>query len=110
MFLWFMPLVEFDGGAMYQSGEHIGGIAYLLLAALLAYAVLSWLGQHPPRIIASGLALVISLLFLVRFGVYAAWGLYGLMLVSVAGIVLARRDVKRLAASHRQTPPDRQVQ
>lgn len=33
--LWFMPFgyVEFMGMQMYQSGQHIGGVSYLLLAA-----------------------------------------------------------------------------
>lgn len=96
--LWFMPLanVDFMGIGAYQAGNHIGGIAYLLLSASLAYAVLSWIEQHVPRIIAASLALAISLLFMAQLGSSAAWGLYGLIVVSITGIVVALRDNKAL--------------
>ncbi len=94
VFLWFMPLiyVSFMGIDAYQAGNHIGGIAYLLLLASLAYAVLSWIEQHVPRIIAASVALAISLLFIVQAGSSAAWGLFGLIVVNVAGIIAAIRD------------------
>lgn len=94
MLLWFMPLINFLSLNMHQSGVHIGGIAYLLLFASLAYAVLSWLGQHVPRMIAGSVALAICLLFLVQVGESAAWGLIALILVSAISIVLAVRDNK----------------
>lgn len=94
--LWFMPLayVTFMDQEAYQAGNHVGGIAYLLLLASLAYAALSWMEQHVPRIIAGSVALAISLLFLYQAGSSAAWGLFGLIVVSIAGIVLAVRDNK----------------
>ena len=94
--LWFMPLVyvEFMGVDAYQAGNHVGGIAYLLLLSTLAYAILSWLEQHIPRIIAASVALAICLLFLFQAGSSAAWGLIGLILVSIASIVVAVRDNK----------------
>lgn len=57
--LWFMPLayVTFMGQEAFQAGHHVGGIAYLLLAGSVAYAVLSWMEQHVPRIIAASVAL-----------------------------------------------------
>lgn len=101
--LWFMPLVyvNFMQVDAYQAGNHIGGIAYLLLLASLAYAVLSWIEQHVPRIIAASVALAISLLFLVQASSSAAWGLIGLIVVSIAGIVVAVIDNKapKVAAS-----------
>lgn len=99
--LWFMPLayINFMGADAYQAGNHIGGIAYLLLFASLAYAVLSWIEQHVPRIIAASVALAISLLFLAQAGSSAAWGLFGLIVVSIAGIVVAIRDNKVLKQS-----------
>lgn len=103
MFLWFMPLVivNFMGTNFHQAGNHIGGIAYLLLFASMAYAVLSWIGQHVPRIIASSVTLAISILFLAEAGSSAAWGLFGLILVGIAGIVAAVRDnkIKNVAAN-----------
>lgn len=96
-FLWFMPLanIEFMDMNVHQSGNHIGGIAYLLLLASLAYSVLSWLGQHIPRIIAASLAVAISLLFLVQAADSAAWGLRGLFVISAASIFIAVLDVRQ---------------
>jgi len=98
VFLWFMPLanVKFMGMAVYQAGNHIGGIAYLLLLASFAYVILSWMEQHVPRIIAASVATAICLLFLVQAGTSVAWGLMGLIVVSIASIVLAVRDNKSL--------------
>lgn len=96
--LWFMPMayVDFMGEEAYQAGNHIGGIAYLLLFASLAYAALSWFEQHIPRIIAGTVASLISLLFVIQAGSSGAWGLYVLMLVSIVSIALAVRDQKSL--------------
>jgi hypothetical protein len=94
--LWFMPLVHvsFMGIDAYQTGVHIGGIAYILILASLAYAVLSWMGQHVPRIIAASVALAISLLFLAQAGASLAWGLLALILVNVVSLYIAVRDNK----------------
>lgn len=93
---WFSPLayVSFMGEGAYQAGHHIGGIAYLLLSASLAYSALSWLEQHVLRIIAGSVALAISALFLFQAGSSAAWGLYGLILASASSIALAVQDNK----------------
>jgi len=94
--LWFMPLVsiQFMGLNVYQAGHHIGGIAYLLLLASLAYAILSWMELHVPRIIAASVATAICLLFFVQAGMSTDWGLMCLTCVSIASIVLAVRDNK----------------
>lgn len=98
--LWFMPLIELSwmGRAAYQTGQHIGGIAWLLLFSSFAYAVLSWLEQHVPRIIAASVALAISLLILAQAGEAAASGLLSLITVSLAGIALAVYDMRRSPA------------
>lgn len=98
--LWFMPLIQvnFMEIDVYQAGNHIGGIAYLLLLSSSAYTVLSWIEQHIPRIIAASLALAICLLFLVQAGASVAWGLIALIIVSSGSIVLAIRDKKSLEA------------
>ncbi len=100
MLLWFMPLVHLNwmGVDAYQTGQHIGGIAWLLLFAHFAYAVLSWMRQHVPRIIAAAVALAISLLFLAQAGEAAAWGLLGLIGCGIGGIILAVVDQRRGAA------------
>jgi hypothetical protein len=101
MLLWFMPFVyvEFMGMKAHQTGQHIGGIAYLLLISSIAYAVLSWLEQHTPRIIASIVATAICLLFAVQAGASIAWGLLGLMIISAMGVALAARDIKSVKSS-----------
>lgn len=86
------------GTEAYQAGNHIGGIANLLLLAGLAYSVLSWMELHVPRIIAASVVLAICLLFLVQAGGSAAWGLYGLLVTSAIGIGLAAKDNKAMAA------------
>lgn len=98
--LWFMPFVHLQwmGTNAYQTGQHIGGIAWLLLFACFAYAVLSWMGQHVPRIIAAAVALAISLLFLAQVGEAAGGGLLGIIACSMAGIWLAIRDKRRSPA------------
>ena len=93
--------VKFDAAKMVARKDEIvtkltGGIAYLLLLSSLAYAVLSWIEQHVPRIIAASLALAICLLFLAQAGSSVAWGLIALIIVSSASIVLAIRDNKLL--------------
>ena len=91
VFLWFMPFAEvgFMGMNAYQAGNHIGGIAYLLLFSSLAYAALSWMEQHVPCVIAASVALAICLLFAVQAGTSVAWGLIAFIVISTTSIVLA---------------------
>ncbi len=110
--IWYMPLahVQIGGKIAYQAGNHIGGIAYLLLFSLLGYSVLSWLEQHIPRIIAASVALVVSLMFLFQAGSDAAWGLFGMIFFCIASIVAAVRDkieasALELGATPQAAPP-----
>jgi uncharacterized membrane protein len=101
IFLWFMPLASwtenFVGSSInvFQAGYHIGGIAYLLLFSMLAYSVFSWFKLYPLRIITGALSLLICLMFLVQIGSNIGWGLIGLILVSILGIVLGIMDNKK---------------
>lgn len=97
LFLWFEPFVYVKMMDMdaFKSGQHIGGIAYLLLAASLAYSVFSWKEAHAPRMIAAGLALVICLLFALQAGSNIAWGLIALLIIFSGGFFMAFRDNKR---------------
>lgn len=99
MLLWFMPLVKYGSGiysgsnASPETGSDIGGIAYVLLAASIAYAASSWLNQHVLRIILSVLALVACVAVLYSHRSYAiAWGLVALMVVHLVGLALAAID------------------
>jgi hypothetical protein len=94
--LWFMPLVttvdftilDFRMKAT-QAGNDLGGVAWLLLAAVAAAALLAWLEQHVPLALANAVASGVSLHLLVKSGRQAAWGLYGLLAVSGLGMALA---------------------
>lgn len=97
--LWFMPFrninIDFMGGMnMYQSGEHIGGITYLLLVSGAAIAVLSWKEQYQLCLIAAGAGLLISLLELVTIGESVAWGLLGLIGCLISASVTAYREMR----------------
>lgn len=98
--LWFTPFVyvEFMGVDAYQSGQHIGGIAYLLLLASIAYAALSWVEQYQLAIVAAGVAVGICALFAVQAGTSIGWGLALLMVLSIVSIVLAVRSNKTKTA------------
>lgn len=97
--LWFMPWgyvhIQFMGGIdMIQSGSHIGGGAYLILLGSFAYSVLSWMELHFPRLIASSLSLLLSMVFLFGFGINVAWGLIALTLSVGISAYLAFKDYK----------------
>jgi len=100
IFLWFMPFVSWTGEFMgvsrtlFQTGQHIGGIAYLLLFSMFAYSVLSWFKLHQLRIITGALSLLICLLFFAQIGSNIGWGLIGLILISALSIILAMKDYR----------------
>jgi len=97
LILWFMPFgyVEFMGMQMYQTGQHIGGISYLLLIAGTAIAVLSWKEQHQLCLIAAGAGLLVSLLLLASFGTSVAWGLACLMGCLIGTGVISYREMQK---------------
>ncbi|EJL6898298.1 hypothetical protein ACUFKR_003687 [Vibrio cholerae] len=94
VFLWFMPFVKVEmfGFIGYQNGTHIGGIAYLLIAASLAYSILSWFELHVPRIVAAIVSSAICSLFLVQAGSSTQWGLIALAAVSLISVYLSVKD------------------
>ncbi|WP_353684562.1 hypothetical protein V4D30_01865 [Thermodesulfovibrio sp. 3907-1M] len=107
IFLWFMPLVSWEerffGNIvnLYQTGYHIGGIAYLLLVSLFSYAALSWLKMHQLRIVAAGVSLLICLIFLFQANANAGWGLIGLTILSISGIFLSVKDLQKERKSNK---------
>ena len=92
-FLWFMPFVSLGGG-YYQAGNHIGGIAYLLLASCVGYSALSWLKQDLPRVVAAGLAMAVCGLFVFQAGFACLWGLVALSVVAVLSLGFGVYDLK----------------
>jgi hypothetical protein len=96
--LWFMPWVylDFMGVNAYQSGSHIGGLAYILLLAAVAYAILSWLLQYQLCLIVAGLSVLIAGGYLFLAGGAMGWGLVGIFFVSIASVFISYRDFKAL--------------
>lgn len=81
LILWFMPFgtTTFMGFEVPQSGQNMGGIAYLLLLAGGVIAIASWFEQYQPCMIAAGVGLAVSSLLALGFGSNIAWGLIGLI-------------------------------
>lgn len=92
---WFAPFAEWheDYMVFHQAGNHIGGIAYLLLASSLAYSIFSWLSQPHLRLISACLALLISFYFLFLAGSNTSWGLMCLIFMSGYGAVSAKYEI-----------------
>lgn len=80
LFLWFSPWVNvggYVGMSVHQSGQHIGGIAYLLLFASFMYAA-------------------ICCLFTTQARSSIAWGLIFYLLLSIASAFFAFRKCKEV--------------
>ncbi|WP_224983832.1 hypothetical protein [Geomonas agri] len=91
MVLWFMPLVKV-GFNVYVVGKQIGNVSYILVIGSLAYTVFSCFDLHKLRVITATISTAISLLLLSEAWNFAAWGLYGLNIVSVASWLAAVSD------------------
>jgi predicted membrane protein len=70
IFCWFLPFYSISGMfgmannvEYYQSGEHIKGIAYLMLIAPVAFAYFSWTANSQLKLIAAGSQLLLCALF-----------------------------------------------
>lgn len=94
MWLWYMPWImlgndDQSGFYVYQSGQHIGGTAYLLLGLGAGYSYFTWKEVKGGRILVSLSGLLISLGYLSMAGKSAGWGLLGLCLVEGLSLGLA---------------------
>lgn len=97
LFLWFSPWVslgEYMGVSAHQTGQHIGGIAYLLLFSSFMYAALSWLEQYRLTLVAAGASTTICCLFTTQAGSSVAWGLILYLISSIASAIFAFRKCK----------------
>lgn len=89
--LWFTPWTEWTQDFMgrqtvvFQSGQHIGGLAYLVLLAAGGYAWSAWNVRRQLQLVAAGGWLLVVLLYVVQ-GMTPAWGLYGLLVTACAGL------------------------
>ncbi|QWV93173.1 hypothetical protein KP004_18705 [Geomonas oryzisoli] len=91
MVLWFMPLVKV-GFNVYVAGRQIGNVSYILVICSLAYTLCSFFELHKLRVISATISTAIGLLLLSEAWNFAAWGLYGLNIVSVAGWLASVSD------------------
>ncbi|WP_297451819.1 hypothetical protein [Ferrovum sp.] len=94
MWLWYMPWImlgddDRSGFYLYQSGQHIGGTAYLLLGLGAGYSYFTLKEMKGGRILVSLSGLLISLGYLTTVGKSAGWGLLGLCLVEGLSLGLA---------------------
>jgi hypothetical protein len=78
-----------EGVKLYQAGQHIGGIAYLVLAAGVGYAYFSWRGLRLPSALFAALGLLICGVFAVEAGDSIGWGLVALLCVFGASLLHA---------------------
>lgn len=95
--LWFAPFqyVEFMDMVGYQSGQHIGGISYLLPITSLAYAAFAWNAMYELALVASATGLGIALLFAIQAGSSIGWGLIALPVLLGCSAYRSYRDKKR---------------
>lgn len=98
--LWFMPWVAWEQQFMgslvpiHQAGNHIGGLAYILFAALGVSGLSAWMRQYQVQFIAGLVALGISGLYAWQAGENLAWGLVALLAVSLINLFVAWRGLE----------------
>lgn len=97
-FFWFVPWYswtqEFMGEQinMTQNGSHIGGIAYLLIAASILFAIFSYQKNHQLQIVFGSVQLGIALLLMTNGNL--SWGLPAIAIASGAGIWIGIKEKK----------------
>jgi hypothetical protein len=98
LILWFMPFgyIDFMGMNMYQTGQHIGGISYLLLVAGVAIAVLSWIEQYQLCLIVAAAGSLVGLLLAASFGTSVGWGLSTLIGCLIGSGISAYREMRQI--------------
>jgi len=86
-FLWFMPWRAVDlgflpremladfGTDMVQSGQHIGGLAWLTLALAVGFGVAGWLRHRLLAAMLAGAGALIGMLLVAQVGDDMRWGL-----------------------------------
>lgn len=92
--LWFAPWAQWQGEFMgqtrtlFQSGQHMGGIAYVVLLAAAGYALGAWQCRRQLQLLAAGVWLLVAGLHFARAG-GAAWGLCGLLVTACLALLRA---------------------
>lgn len=95
MLLWFAPLYQYPinkSQYLFQTGMHLGNVTYVIPAAALMYAVLSWIEQHVPKAICGGVALFVAGIVFCAHPGNAGWGTLALLGVSSGMLVMGLED------------------
>lgn len=102
LLFWFEPFNSVSFGMkdvfpeteMYQSGEHIGGLAYLMLIAPLTFAYFSWKENLHLKLISGGTQLLLCTILLIP-RLFAGNVKYGIIILTIlAGGMVIRSIAK----------------
>lgn len=102
VFLWFAPwysgAMEFMGEtvAFTQNGTHVGGMAYLLMAASILFAVFSYLKNYQLQKVFGIVQIAAAGMFCLNGSL--SYALPSIMILSGIGIWLANKETAALAA------------
>lgn len=104
LFLWFQPFLEF--GMFYQSGQHIGGIAYLILVAGAGVTIFSWTKNAQLLLLAGVFGTVISIWTAYTIGFQnMAWGIFSIAFILFPlSVSLAGRLKKEAGLAETEEP------
>lgn len=95
MLLWFAPLYRYPinkSQYLFQTGMHLGDVTYVIPAAALMYAALSWIEQHVPKAICGGVAFFVAGIVFCAHPGNAGWGTLVLLGVSSGMLVMGLED------------------
>ncbi len=107
LLFWFEPFNSVSFGMnglfpereMYQSGEHIGGIAYLMLISPVAFAYFSWKENLHLKLIAGGTQLLLCTILLIP-RLFAGNVKYGIIMLSVFAVAMIVRSIEKFNQSN----------
>lgn len=95
LLFWFQPfnsvsfgsydMLNIYGYQMYQSGEHLGGMAYLMLIAPVAFGYFSWKEEDQLKLISAGTQLLLCKIYLLP-RLFAGNLKYGIVMLTVFAI------------------------
>jgi hypothetical protein len=99
LIFWFQPFNSvsfgndmFQGSEMYQSGEHIGGLAYLMLILPVVFAYFSWQENHQFKLISGGTQLLLCVIFLIP-RLSAGNVKYGIIILTFLAVAMIVRSL-----------------
>jgi hypothetical protein len=91
--LWFQPFVSF--GRLFQSGQHIGGLAYVLLAASIIFATASYFEKFDLVKLLSFVILGLTSLLVFQYMGKSGWGLISYLILAIYSVYYALEPKKK---------------